>query len=153
GRRSRPGRPRTIRMTRLSKSDRVPSALLTASQLSRSGRVIRPYFFLGFFFSFLMLLPFAMGSPPLAGLSGDCKRPGAGRKSRLTIVVKNLRTGRPHLLRQEGIMPDVIEFISTEAGQRDGRAERQGNDDATLLDAYSEAVVSVVDSVGPTVVS
>jgi hypothetical protein len=36
--------------------------LLTPSQLSRSGRDIRRYFFVffGFFFSFCMLLPFAI---------------------------------------------------------------------------------------------
>jgi hypothetical protein len=47
--------------------------MLTASQLSRSGRVIRGYFlvFFGFFFSFRMPVPFAMGSPPLVGLSSD----------------------------------------------------------------------------------
>jgi hypothetical protein len=43
--------------------------LLTASQLSRSERVIRRYFFFcfGFFFSLRMPVPFAMGSPPLVG--------------------------------------------------------------------------------------
>src|SRR3989442_2607001 len=52
---------------RSSKSDRVPYAMLIASQLSRSGRLIRCYFFFffGFFFSFRMPVPFAMGSPPL----------------------------------------------------------------------------------------
>src|SRR5437867_13230139 len=45
--------------------------MLTASQLSRSGRVIRRYFlvFFGFFFSFRMPVPFAMSSPPLVGFS------------------------------------------------------------------------------------
>src|SRR5438445_11372447 len=58
---------------RPSKSDRVPKALLTASQLSRSGRGIRRYFFsfFGFFFSLRMPLPLAMGSPPLVELSAD----------------------------------------------------------------------------------
>src|SRR6266850_7348497 len=51
---------------RSSKSDRVPKALLTASQLSRSGRAIRRYFFFfGFFFSFRIPVPFATRSPPL----------------------------------------------------------------------------------------
>src|SRR5438445_4061316 len=51
---------------RLSKSDRAAYDLLTVSQLSRSGRAIRAYFFfLGFFFSFRMPVPFAMSSPPL----------------------------------------------------------------------------------------
>jgi len=47
--------------------------MLTASQLSRSGRAIRRYFlvFFGFFFSFRMPVPFAMDSPPLVGLSSD----------------------------------------------------------------------------------
>jgi hypothetical protein len=47
---------------RPSKRLRVPKALLTASQLSRSGRAIRRYFFFffGFFVSFRMLLPFAI---------------------------------------------------------------------------------------------
>ena len=40
--------------------------MLIASQLSRSGRFIRRYFFFfGFFFSFRMPVPFAMESPPL----------------------------------------------------------------------------------------
>jgi hypothetical protein len=41
--------------------------MLIASQLSRSGRLIRRYFFFffGFFFSFRMPVPFATGSPPL----------------------------------------------------------------------------------------
>jgi hypothetical protein len=41
--------------------------MLIASQLSRSGRLIRRYFFFffGFFFSFRMPVPFAMESPPL----------------------------------------------------------------------------------------
>ena len=36
--------------------------------------------------------------------------------------------------------------------ERQGRIARPPDDDAAVLDAYSEAVVSVVDSVGPTVV-
>jgi hypothetical protein len=44
----------------------VPYALPTASQLRRSERVTRGYFFsfFGFFFSFFMLRPFATCSPP-----------------------------------------------------------------------------------------
>src|SRR5581483_3573862 len=52
---------------RSSKSDRAPYALLTRSQLSSSDRDIERYFFvvfLGFFFSFCMLLPFAMTLTP-----------------------------------------------------------------------------------------
>jgi hypothetical protein len=47
--------------------------MLIASQLSRSGRLIRGYFFFffGFFFSFRMLVPFAMDSPPLVNDLGD----------------------------------------------------------------------------------
>src|SRR5215831_14249303 len=46
--------------------------MLIASQLSRSGRLIRRYFFFfGFFFSFRMLVPFAMESPPLVNDLGD----------------------------------------------------------------------------------
>jgi S1-C subfamily serine protease len=41
-------------------------------------------------------------------------------------------------------MPGVVDFVSAGPDERD---------ETTLLDAYSEAVVSVVDSVGPTVVS
>src|SRR6266850_1749924 len=61
---------------RSSKSDRFPNALLMASQLSRSGRLIRTYFFgfFGFFFSFRIPVPFAMGSPPLIGLPDHCTR-------------------------------------------------------------------------------
>src|SRR5437899_4527820 len=46
--------------------------MLTPSQLSRSGRAIRRYFFFffGFFFSFRMFWPFATGSPPLMELTG-----------------------------------------------------------------------------------
>ena len=36
--------------------------------------------------------------------------------------------------------------------ERQGRTARPPDDDAALLDAYSEAVVSVVDAIGPTVV-
>ena len=50
-------------------------------------------------------------------------------------------------------MPGVVDFVSVESDERDSRVAQRSNDDATLLDAYSEAVVSVVDSVGPTVVS
>jgi S1-C subfamily serine protease len=45
-----------------------------------------------------------------------------------------------------------VDFVSTEPNGRNGPAPPRPNDDATLLDAYSAAVVSVVDSVGPTVV-
>src|SRR5262247_3998363 len=46
--------------------------MLIASQLSRSGRLIRRYFFFfGFFFSFRMPVPFAMGSPPLVNDLSD----------------------------------------------------------------------------------
>jgi S1-C subfamily serine protease len=45
-----------------------------------------------------------------------------------------------------------VDFVSTELNERNGRVRPRPSDDATLLDAYSEAVVSVVDSVGPTVV-
>lgn len=46
--------------------------MLSASQLSRSRRLIRRYFFFfGFFFSFRMLVPFATESPPLANGLGD----------------------------------------------------------------------------------
>jgi S1-C subfamily serine protease len=50
-------------------------------------------------------------------------------------------------------MPGVIDIVSAGPDERDSRVGQRSNDDATLLDAYSEAVVSVVDSVGPTVVS
>jgi len=50
-------------------------------------------------------------------------------------------------------MRGVIDFVSANADeQRDSRAGGRSTDDVNLLDAYSEAVVSVVDSVGPTVV-
>jgi hypothetical protein len=49
--------------------------LLTASQLSRSGRAIRRYFFFfGFFFSFRIPVPFAMRSPPLVDPLTDAFR-------------------------------------------------------------------------------
>ena len=74
---------------RSSKSDRVPKALLTASQLNRSGRAIRRYFFFfGFFFSFRMPVPFAMSSPPLGSsrdCSGDYRRAGAAHVQALII--------------------------------------------------------------------
>jgi S1-C subfamily serine protease len=50
-------------------------------------------------------------------------------------------------------MRSGVDFVSTEPNERNGRAGPHPSDDATLLDAYSEAVVSVVDSIGPTVVS
>src|SRR5437870_12390156 len=57
--------------------------MLIASQLSRSGGVIRDYFFafFGFFFSFRMPVPFAMCSPPLLGLSSDYRCPAADRRT------------------------------------------------------------------------
>src|SRR5713101_577672 len=59
--------------------------MLTASQLSRSGRAIRRYFFFffGFFFSFRMFWPFATGSPPLVGLF-DYRCPGGPQTRRKT---------------------------------------------------------------------
>jgi S1-C subfamily serine protease len=47
----------------------------------------------------------------------------------------------------------LMQFVSAEAGERERRNGRPPVDDAALLDAYSEAVVAVVDAVGPTVVS
>jgi len=45
-----------------------------------------------------------------------------------------------------------IDVVSTDSDERQGRIARPPDGDAGLLDAYSEAVVSVVDAVGPTVV-
>jgi S1-C subfamily serine protease len=50
-------------------------------------------------------------------------------------------------------MVGAIDFVSTEADGSNGREGRVTSDETSLLDAYSEAVVSVVDAVGPTVVS
>ncbi len=50
-------------------------------------------------------------------------------------------------------MRGVVDIVSAGPDERDTRVGQRSNDDATLLDAYSEAVVSVVDSVGPTIVS
>jgi len=46
----------------------------------------------------------------------------------------------------------LIDVVSTDSDERPGRIAPPPHDDAALLDAYSEAVVSVVDAVGPTVV-
>src|SRR3989440_832444 len=93
---------------RPSKSDRVPKALLMASQLSRSGRGIRRYFFsfFGFFFSLRMPLPFAMGSPPLV-------------ESPLIIA-----TASPRLKREGGRVP-AFRGLRLGAGEaHSGDAER-----------------------------
>ena len=45
-----------------------------------------------------------------------------------------------------------IDVVSTDSDERQGRIARPPDDDAALLDAYSEAVVSVVDAIGPAVV-
>ena len=46
----------------------------------------------------------------------------------------------------------LIDVVSTDSDERQGPIARPPDDDAALLDAYSEAVVSVVDAVGPAVV-
>lgn len=46
----------------------------------------------------------------------------------------------------------MIELVSADSREDEGRVAPTPHDDAALLDAYSEAVVSVVDAVGPTVV-
>ena len=46
----------------------------------------------------------------------------------------------------------LIDLISTESAEREPQAASPSSGDAALLDAYSQAVVSVVDTVGPTVV-
>jgi S1-C subfamily serine protease len=45
-----------------------------------------------------------------------------------------------------------IDVVSTDSDERQGRIAQPPADDAAVLDAYSEAVVSVVDAVGPAVV-
>src|SRR5712691_11163493 len=45
-----------------------------------------------------------------------------------------------------------IDVVSTDSDEREGQIAQSPHGDAALLDAYSEAVVSVVDAVGPTVV-
>ena len=46
----------------------------------------------------------------------------------------------------------LIDAVSADSDEREGRIAQPPRDDAALLDAYSQAVVSVVDAVGPTVV-
>ena len=46
----------------------------------------------------------------------------------------------------------LVDVVSAGSDEREGRTVQPSHDDAALLDAYSEAVVSVVDAVGPTVV-
>jgi len=46
----------------------------------------------------------------------------------------------------------LIDVVATGSDERDGRIARPRADDAALLDAYSQAVVEVVESVGPAVV-
>src|SRR6266852_3270667 len=79
--------------------------MLTASQLSRSGRAIRRYFFFffGFFFSFRMFWPLAMGSPPLVGLFGDYnyRCPGGQRHGR-SVAAERGATHVARLVRREG---------------------------------------------------
>src|SRR6266849_10404997 len=95
--------------------------MLTASQLSRSGRAIRRYFFFffGFFFSFRMFWPLAMGSPPLVGLFGDYNyrcpgrpadekedeekgRSGGGLRHGRSVAAERGATHVARLVRREG---------------------------------------------------
>jgi S1-C subfamily serine protease len=46
----------------------------------------------------------------------------------------------------------LIDRVSADSDEREDRIAQAPDDDAVLLDGYSEAVVSVVDAVGPTVV-
>jgi len=72
--------------------------MLIASQLSRSGRLIRRYFFFffGFFFSFRMPVPFAMGSPPLVnGLSVIIDTDAGGANQFLHVDGAQGRASRP----------------------------------------------------------